>query len=485
MAILPVQFLSALDQAKLLRSRKISSVELLNENLGQYGKLNGALNAVIVADVERATLAAAASDRRLKKGAALGPFDGVPMTVKESFNWSGTPTTWGAIPHRDNIAKDDAVALTRLTDAGAVLYGKTNVPFMLADWQSFNDIYGTTNNPWDVTRVPGGSSGGSAVALATGMSALELGSDIGASIRNPAHYCGVYGHKPSYGIVPMRGHTLGTIAPTDISCAGPLARSASDLAAMLRILAAPDGFESRAMTLALPKPRQTKLKEFRVAVMVNDAQSEVDQPLQDLIGACAGFLEKKVKAISYAARPAFSTAEAFDIYIALLRSATSRRQSLEEFAANEAKVKGFDPVDRSYLSNMLRAYVMPHRSWLIANERRHQMQMLWDDFFNDWDVLICPTAASAAFPHDHAGERHERMIDVNGKRVPTVDQLFWAGYSCGFGLPSTVAPIGLTSQGLPGGLQIISRVYDDLTAIRFAELLEREYHRFTPPPMAL
>ena len=394
-------------------------------------------------------------------------------------------TTWGALPWRDNIATDDAVALTRLTGQGAVLYGKTNVPFMLADWQSFNAIYGTTNNPWDVTRVPGGSSGGSAAALASGMSALEVGSDIGASIRNPAHYCGVYGHKPTYGLVPLRGHTLGTIAPSDISCAGPLARSASDLGAMLQILAGADGFDARAVRLQLPKPRQTRLKDFRVAVMVTDPQSDVDQPLQDLINNCAAFLEKKVKKISRTARPAFSTAEAFDIYIALLRSATSRRQTDAEFVINSAAVKSFDPADRSYLSNMLRAYVMPHREWLIANERRHQMQQLWDQFFDDWDVLICPTAASTAFPHDHAGERHERMIMVNGRQVPTVDQLFWAGYSCGFGLPSTVAPIGLTSQGLPGGLQIIARTYEDLTAIRFAEILEREYLAFVPPPMAL
>jgi amidase len=131
---------------------------------------------------------------------------------------------------------------------------------------------------------------------------------------------------------------------------------------------------------------------------------------------------------------------------------------------------------------MLRAYVLPHRSWLMWNERRHQMRLIWDQFFDDWDVLLCPTAASAAFPHDHVGERHERTIEVNGRRVATTDQLFWAGYSCGYYLPSTVAPIGLTSQGLPGGIQIVARQYADFTAIRFAELLEREYHSFEPPP---
>jgi amidase len=223
----PLIFKSALTLARMLRARKIGARELLDLCWAQVEKHDGALNAVIVSDIERARRQAAASDRRLKRGESIGPFDGVPMTAKESFNWTGTPSTWGAPRYKDNIAKTDAAALTRLIDAGAVMFGKTNVPLMLADWQSFNDIYGTTNNPWDVTRAPGGSSGGSAVAIATGMSAIEIGSDIGASIRNPAHYCGVYGHKPTFGIVPMRGQALpGIVTSSDISVAGPLARSA-------------------------------------------------------------------------------------------------------------------------------------------------------------------------------------------------------------------------------------------------------------------
>lgn len=479
----PLHFRPATDLARLLRAGKVTATGLLDLCLDQYAKHNAALNAIVVTDIDRARKAAAAADRRLKRGKPAGPFDGVPMTAKESFDWTGTPSTWGAPWLRDNIATSDAVALKRLTDAGAVIYGKTNVPLMLADWQSYNDVYGTTNNPWDLNRAPGGSSGGSAVALATGMSALEIGSDIGASIRNPAHYCGVYGHKPTWGVVPYRGHYLpGVVHPTDISVAGPLARSARDLAAMMRLLAGSDGADSRAVTIRLPAARQTTLRQFRVAVMLSDPVSEVDQPVQDLIARLAGFLERKVKKLSLSARPAFSTREAMDVYVALLRSATSRRQTEEEFAANAAKVHGFSPGDDSYFAKMLRAYVMPHRSWLMVNERRHQMRLLWEAFFEDWDVMICPAAASAAFPHDHVGERHERTIAVNGKRAATTDQLFWAGYSGCFLLPSTVAPLGLTPQGLPSGVQIITRQYDDFTAIRFAELLEKECARFVPPP---
>jgi len=354
---------------------------------------------------------------------------------------------------------------------------------MLADWQSFNDVYGTTNNPWDVKRAPGGSSGGSAVALATGMSALEIGSDIGASIRNPAHYCGVYGHKPTYGIVPYRGHLMpGIVHPSDITVAGPLARSATDLATMMKLLAGADGVETRGLTIKLPPAPQKSFKDFRVAVMLNDPVSEVDQPVQDLIADLASFLTGKVRKLSMEARPEFSSREAMDVYISLLRATTSRRQNDAEFAANQKRVAGFAKDDDSYFAKMTRAYVLPHRSWLMANERRHQMRLLWEKFFCDWDVLLCPAAASAAFPHDHVGERHERTILVNGKKVPTTDQLFWAGYSGCFHLPATVAPIGLTPQGLPSGVQIVTRQYGDMSAIRFAELIERDYARFVPPP---
>jgi amidase len=251
---------------------------------------------------------------------------------------------------------------------------------------------------------------------------------------------------------------------------------------MLKLLAGPDGVEARAMALRLPPPPRPDFKSFRVAVMLTDPVSEVDQPVQDLLGQLVKFLSSRVKRLSLTARPAFATAEAMEIFIRLLRSATSRRQSDAEFALNQKRVAEFRPDDDSYFAQMTRAYVLPHRSWLAANKRRHQMRLLWDRFFDDWDVMICPAAASAAFPHDQQGERHERTIPVNGRQVPTTDQLFWAGYSGGFYLPSTVAPVGLTPSGLPVGVQIIARQFADLTALRFAELLERDYYGFVPPP---
>src|SRR5499425_2300224 len=266
-----LHFKSAVEIARLIHEREVRATEALEHFLARVEKYNPNLNAVIWLDVGRARERAKAADAALAKGEVWGPLHGVPMTIKESYNVAGSPTTWGDPKLANNVTETSALAAERLENAGAVLFGKTNVPLMLADWQSFNAIYGTTNNPWDLTRTPGGSSGGSAAALAAGLSALELGSDIGASIRNPAHYCGVLGHKPSWGIVPLRGHSAaGGLAMTDISVAGPLARTAEDLALALSVVAGPDELDAAGWRLLLPKPAKTKLADYRVAVMLSD-----------------------------------------------------------------------------------------------------------------------------------------------------------------------------------------------------------------------
>ncbi|MBL8791415.1 MAG: amidase [Rhizobiales bacterium] len=476
-------FKPALELGRLLKKKKLSAVELLGECLTQYARHNDKINAVILTDLARGRSAARAADKRIAEGETLSPFDGVPMTAKESFDWQGHPSTWGDPAMVDNIAKTNAVALQRMLDAGAVMYGKTNVPLALADWQSFNEVYGTTNNPWDVTCTPGGSSGGSAAALATGMTALEIGSDIGASIRNPAHYCGVFGHKPTYGIVPYRGHLMpGSVSISDITVAGPLARSAKDLTAMMALLVGTEGIEAHGLQVKLPKPRAMALKDLRVAVKLNSAVSDVDQSYQNRLIALGEFLKKRVKKLTYEAAPAFSDEEAYENYITLLRATATKRMSDAEIDAAAQKARTFDPGDKSYVPLMTRAFALSHGAWLRANERRHQMAQAWDQFFDDWDVLLCPAAASAAWPHDQAGERHERLIPVNGKQVSTIDQRFWAGYSGNFYLPSTIAPIGLTPAGLPVGVQIIARAYNDLSALRVAEWIEEEFGGFAPPP---
>ncbi|HUK08356.1 MAG TPA: amidase [Stellaceae bacterium] len=478
-----IHFWSAKRLAAAVRRRKIGCLELLEHYLKRVERHNPALNAIIATDIPAARKRARAADRALGKGEVWGPLHGVPITLKESYDVVGMPTTWGSPELRENYPQRDALAVERLRNAGVILFGKTNVPLMLADWQSYNAVYGTTNNPWDTARSPGGSSGGSAAALAAGLTGLEAGSDIGASIRNPAHYCGVFGHKPTYGVCSPRGHALpGRVAASDISVIGPLARSADDLALALSIMAGPDDVDGAGLRVALPAPKKTELRQFKVALMLDSRESEVDHAVQEQLRALGDFLRSKRAKVEERARPDIDTAAAHRVFIALLRAATSGRQSDEAFRANQAAANRLDPDDRSYYAQMVRANALPHRDWLGLNEERQRMRLKWAEFFGEYDLLLCPAAASAAVPHDHEGERHERKIPVNGKKVPTTDQLFWAGYSCAFYLPATVAPIGLTASGLPVGVQIVGPQYGDRTCIEFARLLEREYYGFTPAP---
>ena len=405
------------------------------------------------------------------------------MTIKESYDVAGLPTTWGVPAYKDRIATKNAVVVDRLLAAGVVLFGKTNVPLYLADWQSFNAIYGTTNNPWDVSRAPGGSSGGSAAALAAGLTGLEAGSDIGSSIRNPAHFCGVYGHKPTWGIVPRAGQALPwQTAPVDIDVVGPLARSTDDLAIALAAMAGPDEIEAAGWQLRLRAPRQKRLRDFRVALMVDAPEIAVDREVKDRLQALADFLGRHKAKVDDRARPAIDTREAFSVYVKLLRAATSDRQSDADFDKNGELARGLAPGDESYYARATRAAVLPHRDWLAANEARHRMRRAWAEFFTEYDLLLCPVAGTAAFPHDQKGERYDRTLVVNGRRVPVTDHLFWAGYSGAFNLPSTAAPCGFTPGGLPVGVQIVGPQYGDLTCLAFARLLEREFQAFVPPP---
>ncbi|MBI2218216.1 MAG: amidase [Candidatus Rokubacteria bacterium] len=480
--MLPLPFRSAKDLAAAVRRKTVGAVELLELYVARMEKYNPRLNAIVVTDLLGARARARAADRALARGQVWGPLHGVPITVKESFDVAGMPTTWGVPELKDSVATKNALLVDRLLGAGAVLFGKTNVPLYLADWQSYNAIYGTTRNPWDPERVPGGSSGGAAAALAAGLTGLEAGSDIGASIRNPAHYCGVFGHKPTWGIVSPRGQALhGNVAETDIAVVGPMARSADDLDLALRIVAGPDEVDGAGWQLRLPPPRKKTLREYRVAVVLADPNCDVDVEVQDRLQAVADFLGRKRAKVSDRGRPDVDTREAHRVYIQLLRSATCGRLTAEEFDRNRDAARRVAPDDESYYARMVRANTLYHRDWLAANETRHRMRLRWAEFFKDWDVLLCPAAASAAFPHDQEGERHERTIVVNGKRVPTTDQMFWAGYSCLVYLPATVAPCGFTPAGLPVGVQIVAPQYGDRTAIHFARLLEREFQAFVPP----
>ena len=477
-----MHFKSATELMGMLDTGQVGARELLEHFIARVERHNPALNAIIWQDLDRARAEADASDARRVRGEQMGPLDGLPMTVKESFDLAGAPTSWGVPEFRDNIAASDSAVVEKYRAAGAVVFGKTNIPFLLADWQSFNQIYGTTNNPWDLSRTPGGSSGGSAAALAAGLTGLEAGSDIGASIRNPAHYCGVTGHKPTYEIVSGRGQTLpGDNAPVDIAVVGPMARSAKDLKLAMEILAGADGPNARGWTLSLPGPRKAALKDYRVGVLLSDPQAEVETSYQDAISALAKWLESEGATVEVGAKPAFSTEEAMEVYTMLLRGATSKRLTDQVLAEAQATIDDEPPGTIPYRRRMVRGQTMSHRDWLRWDDRRHVLMQGWEEWFQSYDLLLCPTTCGPAFPQDQNGERWQRSIIVNGQEMPEVNQLFWAGYPCGYYLPSTVVPIGL-ADGLPVSIQIVGRQYDDLTCLHMAGLIEDGYYRFTPPP---
>ena len=474
---------SAQDQAEAIRAGTISAVELLDATVDRYERFNPVVNAVVVERIDDARRRAAEADTAMMVGESWGRLHGVPMTIKEAWGWMGTPSTSGH-PHLSEWRPEkNDVAVQRLLDAGAVIYGKTNLPVSMADWQTFNSIYGTTSNPWNPELIPGGSSGGAAAAVASGMTALELGSDIGASIRNPAHYCGIFGHKPTYGIVPTAGHGApGDPTTVDIGVGGPMARTASDLRMGLDIVAGAGGLDAVGWRLDLPEPRWERPEQIRAAVMLESPCVAQDDELTEQLAATVESLAALGVQLDDSARPDVDIERSHDVYMALLRAATGTGYSKEAMVDQKVHGERYAAGDRDDRAVAGRGISLSHWEWAGFHREREQERLAWAAFFEDYDLLLCPAAASAAYPHDHSGERADRTITINGTQQPTTDQLFWAGWSCGVYLPATVAPAGLTRSGVPCGLQIVAPHLQDYDSIAFAGLMERELGGYQAPP---
>ncbi len=475
-------FSSATDLAQMIRRKQVSAAELTEYYIKRIESLDKTLNAVVVRDFDRALEAARMSDELLAQGKRVGSLHGVPMTIKDSFDVAGLPTTWGVPEQRNNIARSDAAIVTSLKAAGAVLMGKTNVPLRLADWQTYNDIYGTTNNPWDMSRSPGGSSGGSAAALAAGLTALEFGSDVGGSIRNPSHFCGVYGHKPTYGIVPTLGHNpLGVVSAPDLNVVGPMARSAADLDLAMNIVAGADAFQSPAWTLALPKPKLRSLRGLRVALWPSEQFVPTSVEVSDRVQEVGRALARAGAVVSDVARPEIPPRDLLHTYLNLLASSGLTNLPDDFYQGNQRFAARLDAADQSPLAVLSRARVLDHRSWSDYHEARTRYRLRWRAFFEDWDVLVCPIHATTAFAHDQH-PKNERVVTVDGAPTSHYDHYFWVGLATLAYLPSTAFPTGLSSTGLPIGLQIIGPEYGDRTTIEVARLIAREMGGFQMPP---
>jgi amidase len=434
---------SATNAARMLRRKEISSRELTEMLLARIDSVNPALNAVVALRPEAALQEATA------RSDAAGPLHGVPMTIKDSFNVAGLHTTWGNPAFKDFVADWDATVVQRLRRAGAIIIGKTNVAFMLGDFgQTANELYGVTNNPWDTTRTPGGSSGGTAAALAAGMTFLEYGSDLVGSIRIPASFCGIYGLKPSVGIVPLTGfQPPGPPAgPSDMmymSAVGPLGRSAHDLRAALSVTGGPEDQAAKAYTWTLSPSRHTRLEDFRVGVVLDHEQSPVSNEV-------AGPLSNAVDTLAQAGA---TVVEGWP-------DGVDPVQDYESFGFHVRLFFAFQQPDEDFATL---SEVVDHEN------RRMAARTAWSRYFNEIDVFLCPVNFTPAFPHDARPFEQRTITTPEGER-PYNDQAFWVSHASLPGLPAVAAPIGLTPGGLPVGAQILGPLYEDDTAITFAEL---------------
>lgn len=479
-------YLTATQEAARLRMGKVSSLELVDEAIARIEALDGALNAVVVRDFERARAAARIADEALARGESR-PLLGVPMTVKESFHIPGLPATWGIPGTETSPVTDESVAVARLKAAGAIILGKTNVPFMLADWQSANRIYGVTNNPWNTGRTPGGSSGGSAAALAAGYVPLELGSDIGGSLRVPASFCGVFAHKPTLGIVPVRGQAppgapaLSVTPFVDLAVAGPMARSAEDLMMALDIIAGPDEAEAAAYQFHLPPPRHAMLKDYRVLVLDEHPLLPTSDAIRTQVRSLAEQLHAAGCKVGWTSPALPDLTRIGIVYIKLLMSFLAADMPKPVYDDAAARAAALTDTDGTLASARIAGMALSHRDWVHTDRMRAAIAHQWRQFFNEWDAVLCPVMPTTAFAHD-AAPVSERRIMIDGQSVNYLDQSMWAALATLTGNPSTAMPVGTSAEGLPIGVQIIGPYLEDRTTIGLAALIESEFGGFVAPP---
>lgn len=485
-------FQPAVQLVKAIQDKRVSSSDLLELYIERYEQYNPSINAIVEIDFPTARAQARQADKALANNERWGPLHGLPITIKDYINVSGLHTTYGSPMFKDYLPTSNADVVQPLIDAGAIIFGKTNLPLWATGSQSFNEVYGQTNNPWDVTRTPGGSSGGAAAALAAGLTGLDIGSDLAGSIRSPAHFCGVYGHKPTYGIVPIRGQQppreieLIDYAPEqDFTVTGPLARSAADLDLVMGLVVSPPIVQRHAMRIELPPPRKQTLHDYRIGVWIDDPHYSPDREIGDCLEQLVSHLIKKGAKIEEK-KPDSNFTEMYGVFEELMNLASVVYMDKDGFDSLQQRSKQLDPNDRSTDAWYTRVITKTHREWQLLNWDRLLIRQKWADFFKEYDVLLCPTARITAFHHDHAMtlETTQRITTkFNEQDVRHSDLILpWVALASLAYLPATVAPVGLTPDGLPVGVQIIGPYLEDRTTIHVARLIEEHLGGFKPPP---
>lgn len=450
---------SASEQARAVAARELGSEELLDLFLERIAAVDGDVKAICTLVVEPARARCREADEATARGESWGPLHGLPITIKDAIATAGLRSTGGATALRDHVPVADAPAVASLKAAGAIVFGKTNLPEWSGDWQSFNEMFGTTTNPWDPARTPGGSSGGAAAAVACGMTSFELGTDIGGSVRVPSAFCGVWGHKPSWGIIPSLGYLdepNGGTTESDINVFGPIARSNDDLALLLDVLAGPGPDRAAAWSLHLPELTVASLRGLRVAAWFDEPALEIDAEMAAVLHAAADALEAAGALVDRTARPAFDVHSTWRMLATLIGVATSVS----------------DEDDRG----------VSHRDWLFLHRRRTEVRAAWARWFESFDVVLCPVTLVPAFEHLQAGDWRERRLTINGADRSYIELEGWPALVGGAFLPSTSTPVGRTAGGLPVGVQVVAPFLHDRTAIKVAGLLADLLGGYTPPP---
>lgn len=482
---LDVGLLSATEQRRLLAAGDISSVDLLNVHLARAQALQDPINALVTIDAEQALITAARCDRERLAGEATGALHGLSMSVKDALATAGMRTTGGATELSNHVPDRDAEVVAKVKAAGAVVFAKSNLPRWSGDLQAFNEIFGTTNNPWDQTRGPGGSSGGAAAAVATGQSSLEIGTDIGGSIRLPAHFSGVCGHKPSFGVVPQLGyvdHVTYGVSEADVNVVGPIARTMDDVMMLWNVLAGPRADQAGAWSLHLPAP-PTEPTRLRVAAWLDDPACPVSAAVSEVLTRTVSAVIDAGIAVDTEARPGHRFDDVWEIGLPLVSAATSPGRTDAEFARLSELASSTDP-DAAVMAMRARASTIGHRDWLALAERREHNRAHWAQFFQRFDVLLAPVAFIPAFHHIQEGNVYSRRIVVDGRERNYADLLAWTTQFGYVYLPSTVVPVGWTPDGLPVGVQVVGPYLGDRTTLEFARFLESMLGGYRVPPIA-
>ena len=447
---------STVEQADLIQRGELSSRELTEHFIERIERLDGEINSVVTRDFETALAESDAADASQQKGQSLGVLHGVPITVKDALQTKNLKSTGGATELRDNVPSQDAAVVASIRRQGGIVMGKTNLPRWSGDIQAYNDIFGTTNNPWDISRGPGGSSGGAAAAVAMGFTSFEIGTDIGGSIRFPAAFNGVWGHKPSFGVIPTTGyldHIDGGLNEADINVFGPIARSAQDLELLLTVMK-----RNSPPWVAELEAAPEDLKDLKIGAWLDDEFCPIDDEVREQLEKAVDALEKDGISVDRSARPELDPDEAAMLGLWLVQRAISQ--------STDSDGPG-------------------HRIWLDQHVRREELKLKWAQFFDRYDAVIMPVCFVPPFEHQQQGDFGSRTLRCNGENRNYIDVVKWTTMVGMAYLPSTVPPIGLGASGMPIGCQVVGPYGGDRLTIALAGRIGDLMGGYQPPPRAL